>query len=251
MASEKAHSIVSLPCVRNPQGSTWSEFANLSTDEEAIMAPILSPRAFIRVLSTEQTFAHLMAIHNQIFANTPIFISTPHPTSHTTFQNLKGSGRDRYAPYFPLLQELMHRNQQTLTEAIHTKGSLKLSDLANLSIGFPRDASERVIGFTTFLRYTDPENLGDERIFAFLHTRMRKIALVIASAPNLLDATMRFINAHTVTLPFDKVCGWCGRADDHAGLKKCPCRRTRYCGAECQRRHWAAHRLECGSSAAE
>ena len=247
MASdEKTNSIIGLPRVHNPSGSTWGEFADLSAEDAAIMAPILSPRAFIRVIGSEQTFEHLLAIHNQRFADTPIFVA-----EENAFQRLKKSvSINRYAPHFAALQEIMRRNQQTLHEALHIKRALKLSDLANLSMGFPRDSAGKVTGYTTFLRFTDPENLGDERLFAFFHTPTRKTALLLAQ-PHLLDAAMRFINTHSVTLPFDKVCAWCGRADE-AGLKKCPsCRRTRYCGAECQRRHWGAHRLECSAMAAK
>jgi hypothetical protein len=48
--------------------------------------------------------------------------------------------------------------------------------------------------------------------------------------------------------PRQRTCAACGAAGD--GLKRCSgCDAVRYCGAACQRLHWAAHKDLCGGAA--
>jgi predicted DsbA family dithiol-disulfide isomerase len=45
---------------------------------------------------------------------------------------------------------------------------------------------------------------------------------------------------------FETVCSWCGAMS--GSLRKCPCKMSTYCDADCQHRHWKLHKPQCPSS---
>ena len=103
------------------------------------------------------------------------------------------------------------------------------------------------VGYIPYCRYTHPEMLGNETLFAFCcngpTSEEKRIAMVIATEPKYVDATLRTIITLGHALPLCKVCSWCGKVADQ--LKMCPCGVSRYCNAACQNAHWSLHKKIC------
>jgi hypothetical protein len=70
-----------------------------------------------------------------------------------------------------------------------------------------------------------------EMMFYFHHAKLKRTVLVTAPVGER-EAAISFLREHSTLHPFDKFCSVCGKT---GGLLKCPCKRVRNCGAECQR----------------
>ena len=219
----------------DPNGKSWGAFMDLGPNDQIILERILTPHAFRALICSEESFEYLFRISNQIFTTLPIFTLT---SSHG-IKPLQGvSARTRYSLCFYLIQQMILLNKQKLGNGISDH-----SELINISIAFCKDARDKITGFNIYCRYTDPTTIGEELVFAFFHSGMRKVALIVIPGEEHRDAALKFICSKSIVLPFDKVCAWCGRAAED--LKKCPCKAVRYCNSNCQRLHWDMHMLEC------
>lgn len=220
----------------DPHAPTWAEFVRLSPEDERVMNSIMTPAGLRNMLASEQTFVGLLAACGQIFSATPVYTLTPQG-----FQELRGgAARARYAPHFAEMQQWVLRNHEIRAEYA-ASGHSRPADFFNLSFAFPGGA-EGFVGYVTYLRYTSVELLGDEHVFLFYHQGRRKAVLAVIPSIEQRSAGVAFMCAHGLVNAFDKVCAWCGHV---GGLVKCPCRRVRYCGADCQRRHWELHKVLC------
>ena len=223
----------------DPQATTWAEFVRLSADDCAAMEGILTPRAFRVLLGSERTFERLSDVFGQIFSFTPVFALGPEG-----FRQLLGvADRARYSAWFLQIQYLVVHNTQARVDNA-SSGVCDQSRFQNMSFIFVAgEGGVRAAGFSPYFRFFWPEVHGEERIFAFHHKPMRKV--VLAAIPGLqhMPAFLQFVCESGTVVAFDKTCGWCGKTSED--LLKCPCKGVRYCGADCQRRHWALHRVAC------
>jgi hypothetical protein len=232
----KVISMESMPV--NLQAQTWGEFCSLDSPDQSVMNAIISPGAFQQIIGSDQTFRDLSTIRSQIFSNTPVLAVKPHGIIH-----LKGStATSKYSPVFFYFQHYMEHNLHVLKHNT-VNGMNDPSDFVNLSINFSKVSINSAIvhGYIPYCRYALGE---DERVFAFFHRRMRKVVLITlpsSSAP--MTAVQEYISKQGTLIPFNRFCAWCGKAD--LKLEKCPCKAVRYCGKECQRLHWGAHKVEC------
>ena len=223
----------------DPEGRTWGEYMRLSPSDQNAMEAILTPHAFRELTRTEKSFEHMFHIFNQNFSNLPIFT-----LKHQGFVPLQGVGaRTRYTLCFMLIQHILERTRQLISAGVRDQ-----SEFINMSMAFCKDPSEsKIIGYTTYCRYTDPTTIGEELVFAFFHKTLRRVVLVTVPGEEHRSAAISFICGKALVLPFDKVCCWCGRTAEN--LKKCPCKGVRYCNAECQHLHWDLHKSDCPKAA--
>ena len=203
-----------------------TEFVRLDAVMGGELKGVISPREARAVFESGRTFADLFTIDLQKFKDTPILTMT----AQGPFGECLASARGRYAKHFRMLQRM--RRSDTAREPLPVL----------MSISFAYDAGGcRVVGYAPYARCGD--RIGAETVFAFYHRLMRRVVLITAPGEEHAEAALRCICDLGVVLPFDRACGWCGAPA--GGLKKCPCKGVRYCGADCQRRHWALHRVAC------
>jgi hypothetical protein len=140
--------------------------------------------------------------------------------SKYTLHSIVGRAREAYAVHFHIL-----------------KSGAKVS-LISVS-----DREEDVLaGYIAFHVFNDA-GPGEESIYAFYHKESS--AVVLLTALGELEDAMRIITAMSIVLPAGKVCCECGGRSAQPKLKKCPCKKVRYCSKECQHAHWADHRRCC------
>ena len=218
--------------ILDPAGRTWAEFMRLDPVDQAVLGGHITPHAFRALFCKDTSFEHLYLASDQIFSNLPIFTLTS-----CGFNPIKGPIRARYSYCFHLIQNMIMHNKRLV-------GVSDLTEFVNLSVSFSKDANGKIAGYTTYMRYTDPVTIGDELVFAFYHKLMRKVVLVAVPAQEHKNAALQFICGNGIVLPFEKVCGWCGRTAED--LKKCSkCKGSRYCNSDCQMLHWGLHKHEC------
>ena len=221
--------------ILDPAGRTWAEFMRLDPVDQAVLGGHLTPHAFRALFCTDTSFEHLYLASDQIFSNLPIFTLTA-----CGFNPIKCPTRARYAYCFHLIQNMIMHNKRLV-------GVSDLTEFVNMSISFSKDTNGKIAGYTTYMRYTDPVTIGDELVFAFYHKLMRKVVLVAVPEQEHKSAALQFICGNGIVLPFEKVCGWCGRTAED--LKKCSkCKGSRYCNSDCQMLHWGLHKHECSAA---
>ena len=220
------------------QDSTKNEeFPHLDDEDKKYIDSILTPAAFRALLASEQSFVGLFTIVEQSFEQSRIFCMGTDEKISVIRHN------DRFATYYFVIQQRMRHNRQIIMEGI-----TDYDDLVNMSVCFHWNKFGKIAGYTMYTRLTDPDSiLGDAIVLAFYHAKLRRVVLLKIPGLGYRLAGGRFIGEHGVTTPFDKACGWCGRAAED--LKKCPCKGPRYCNGECQMLHWKTHKLECGGGA--
>ena len=94
-----------------------------------------------------------------------------------------------------------------------------------------------------YVPYIVAEISDTERLFAFYHKESECMAMVLA--PELsLDRKAKQIIANLGKMhTFSKTCSCCGASSQQ--LRCCPCKAVQYCDADCQKRHWKAHKKQC------
>ena len=96
-----------------------------------------------------------------------------------------------------------------------------------------------------FVPYYEHECTSLGTVYAVYCKHLSAVALI---SPDIRGAEIALAVANLgETIPFGKLCAWCGKraAAGDARLKKCPCKKCRYCSRECQLAHWGDHRPAC------
>ena len=210
-------------------------------EDQAAMDPVITQKAFRSIFHARDTFKALFTVSRQSFGELFIYTLVPSPVgSHAEL--LTRCPADEMAPYaehFWNIQRVRTANGANCVPGSSASARLSLS----VAIDF---ASGKVLGYTTYCRYTHPEKLGEKNVFAFYHKILREVVLVVIPGPEYARNATRIVCAMGVVASFDTVCSWCGAM---AGtLLRCPCKMSRYCDADCQRRHWSLHRPQCPTS---
>ena len=213
------------------------EFPHLDTMDKQYMDSILTPAAFKALLASEHSFADLFTISDQSFDKVRILSMARDETISSV--DHRSQLASQCAVYFFVMKQRMRYNQQVIAD-----GVTDYNDLVNMSVSFHWNEIGKISGYSMYTRLTDPDSMGDAIVLAFYHARLRRVVLLKIPGPEFRIAGGRFIGKHGVVIPFEKACGWCGRAAED--LKKCPCKGPRYCDGECQLMHWkTTHRFEC------
>ena len=204
----------------------------LGRDEQKYLDSILTPVAFNTLVASEHSFADLFTIFDQSFKDLRIFSMAPDGKVDPVKKNAQ------HAIYYDVIQKRMVHNQRVVTNGI-----TDINDMVNMSVCFHWNQIGKISGYTLYTRLTDPDSMGEAIVLAFYHATLRRVVLLMIPGPDHRMAASRYIGKYGVVIPFDKACGWCGRAAEN--LKKCPCKGSRYCNAECQLKHWSMHKAEC------
>ncbi len=103
-------------------------------------------------------------------------------------------------------------------------------------------------GTTTMLGYV-PYIVADindtEKLFAFYHKDSATVAMVLAPDLSLDHKAKQIIAKLGKMHKFHQTCSCCGASSQ--SLRDCPCKTVQYCDANCQKRHWKAHKKQCAA----
>ncbi len=116
-----------------------------------------------------------------------------------------------------------------------------LKKRAQVSLISVCDREEDVLaGYIAFYVFNDA-GPGKESIYAFYNKELSTVVMLTA----VCNDAFHVITELSIVLSAGKVCCECGGRRAQPKLKKCPCKKVRYCSMECQNVHWAAHRACC------
>jgi hypothetical protein len=180
-------------------------------------AHLISKRAFMALSSEMQAVEKLRTIDDMSFDDMVIFRAAP-------VKVINGRARKAYAIPFSIMKETSPRK------------------VAMMSV---RDRAKDVFdGYISFYVFNGAD---EETIYAFYQEELAAVVLLVAMGDVARDEAMRFIMHTSIRTSAGKVCCECGARAPQGGpkLKKCPCKKVRYCSRECQTAHWAAHRCCC------
>ena len=122
----------------------------------------------------------------------------------------------------------------------------------NVAMISVRDREEDVLtGYISFYVFNDAAP-DEETLYAYFHEELGAVVLLTATGEQARDAAMHIIVSTSIETSAGKVCCECGARAPQGGpkLKKCPCKKARYCSTECQHAHWPDHRACCSRGAA-
>ena len=219
------------------------EFPHFEEEDQEYVNSIITPAALKTLLASEHSFTDLFTIVDQSFKNLRIFSMGPTSSSSEKVDLIQNNiQRSKFTDCYAVMQHWMQHNQRIIADGITDH-----DDLVNMSVCFHWDQiSGKVVGYTMYSRFTDPENTGEAIVLAFFHAMLRRVVLLTIPGPEFRLAGVNFISKYGIVIPFNKACGWCGRAAD--SLKKCPCKEVRYCNTECQSKHWSIHKPTCSNN---
>lgn len=83
------------------------------------------------------------------------------------------------------------------------------------------------------------------RITLFIHEKTALPGLLIYR-PEHHTTAVEFMCRHAALRRFERACACCGRCVDRGLPSRCAGCKERYCGEECQRKHWGVHKRSCG-----
>lgn len=248
-------------------GMPWSAFPEISTEAQRVLESTYSTKAFIELHYVPETFDKLFNMDKK-FARLPIFRK-----DGSVFVQL-ASKTARY-PYIAIHNAGMERlqdNRKWRTRNVQTGNKPDIARFFNMAF-VSETKSDRYVCQKTGeeIRYSQVDgffpyfsNRSDklkEIMFYFHHKvnfyyyhhvlrqhnltaaaqDLKRVVLVTAPIDEREEA-IGFLRAHGTIHAFDKLCAMCGKTGD---LLKCKCKRVRYCGKECQMRHWAVHKVGC------
>jgi hypothetical protein len=236
---------------------SWYDYPCLSKDFQEFMSATITPSAYLKLYHQPETFEKVFGFISQKFDTLPIFRKDGWIYTQLEAKKLRSPYRpiaDAARKMLKSSKEWMERNVQEgrtrdishfINMAFVFESKLLLSDggvsrMEELSAASGLTVERLVLnGFYPYFSNRS-EALG-EIMFLFHHAKLRCLALITVPIEEREEA-VTFIRAHGTVYRFDKLCALCGKTGD---LLKCPCKRVRYCGAECQHAHWGEHRRSC------
>lgn len=178
-------------------------------------AHLISKRAFTALSLEKQAVEKLRTIDDMSFDDVVIFRAAP-----GSLKMIDGRARKAYAIPFSIMQETSPRK------------------VAMMSV---RDRAKDVLdGYISFYIF---HGADEQIIYAFYQEELAAVVLLIAIGDVSRDEAMRFIMHTSIRTSAGKVCCECGARAPK--LKKCPCKKVRYCSKVCQHAHWPDHRACC------
>lgn len=199
----------------------------MSTDTEK---HLLSKKALESLFDEDRTTSKLETVRGQSFADALFLKVITTDPAVIVLKELPIAEKDVYAKHFYNIQK--------------TVG-------CDLGVANIIEAGGGLIGFVPYYIYEDAA-LGDETIYAvYVETgshpgALSEVVFVTATGTNNQAVAVDQVSDLGLTMPFGKLCGWCGHRREVPKLLMCPCRKVRYCSKECQKAHWADHRPRCG-----
>ena len=252
----------------NSPNPSWDDYTTMDPYLREVMRSQITPKAFIELHYAPSTFGNIFQLISTRPETVPIFRQ-----EGNIFVEL---GKRSHAPYRPILacmQTLLKHNRQTIEANVFHTHSLLHDGFQNMAIvtecrnhllAPTEKAPERFEALSIFVRHqfgsdvrltsttgffpymSNRSDALGEIMFCFHHAKRRTLALVTAPIEARKDA-INFIRAHGTLHTFDKHCAVCGKTGD---LRKCPCKRVRYCCAECQHVDWPEHKAGCNGEVA-
>ena len=237
---------------------SWYEYPMLTRDYQEYMSAIVTPSAYLKLYYQTDTFEKIFSFITQKFESLPIFRKDGWVFTELEAKRL----RSPYRPIADVARKMLKSSKEWMERNLEEGNTRDISHFINMSFVFESKLLlsdeeegtrmeelsaaaglrvERSVlnGFYPYFSNRS-EALG-EIMFIFHHFKLKRLALVTVPIEEREEA-VTFIRAHGTLYRFDKLCALCGKTGD---LLKCPCKRVRYCGAECQRAHWAEHRRSC------
>ena len=247
-------------------GLSWDDYPLMSPYLREVMRAHMTPKAFIELHHAPSTFGNIFRLIGTRPETVPVFRK-----EGSIFVELAKRSHAPYRPILACMQILLKYNRSTIEKnagaarsihdgfqnmAIVTECRTNLRSMDDQTVvvagakryealsAFVRPRfggdvhSTHTAGFFPYLSNRS-DALG-EIMFCFHHAARRTLVLVTAPIEAREDA-IAFLRAHSTLHPFDKHCAVCGKTGD---LRKCPCKRVRYCSAECQQMDWPEHKEE-------
>ena len=191
-------------------------------------AAFISRRATDTLWSEQQTVEKLEKLCGLRFGDVPVLrLMENDGVNDVVLRVVSGRAKRAYAEHFQRIRRL--EGCEESTAHVITKGA-------------PPS------GYIPFYQYISA-SLGSEIIYV-CYSRQRAAVVLLLTDGSCIDdlGTQSAIVAMGEPMPYGKLCAWCGRRRttvDEPRLLKCPCKKCRYCGPECQLAHWVDHRRAC------
>jgi hypothetical protein len=214
----------------------WDAYPMLTPFMCEVLDTVMSPTAYKALHYHPDSFRRILSIDELQFDQLPIF-----KCDDTGFQLVEScSARAEYDDYFQHARSIVAQNRVVL--AMDTlRGDIALLKNMAFAVSAGVDSADgrfMVRGFYPY--FSSSIDSLQEHVFLYFHSELNRIVMAVSAAPTY---AVQFMLQTGRIHEFDKICAWCGKTG--IGLHKCPCKVVRYCGRECQRRHWASHAGEC------
>lgn len=227
---------------------SWHQYPSLTPEFQAFMSTAITPFAYYRLYFQPNTFENIFGLISQRFESLTIFRKDGWIFTQLEAKKL----RSQYRPIFDAARVMLRRSKEEQHD---------IRQFVNMSFVFEQQLFLTEGGPTRMEAFSKEEGLSvqqhvlngffpyfsnrsddlGEIMFIFHHAKLKRLALVTVPIDEREEA-VHFIRTHGTMHTFDKLCAVCGKTGE---LLKCPCKRVRYCGAECQRAHWAEHMRVC------
>ena len=213
---------------------TWDAYPTLTPFICEMLDSIMSPAAYKALHFHTGTFERILSIDQTPFDKLPIFKCF----GSGKFKQLESQpARAPYVGPFEYARDIISRNRIALkTQDINAIENMSFAVSAGME-GTGAEGRLMVKGFHPY--FTDSFKTPPEHMFMFFHAELDQIVMATSGVP---DHAVQFMIKTGKAQLFDKLCAWCGKTGN---LLKCKCKIVRYCGCDCQRRHWASHSHEC------
>jgi hypothetical protein len=248
--------------ITSAPGSSWDDYPSMCPFFREVMRTTMTPKAFVELYYTASTFEKIFGLITARFEMVPIFRK-----EGKIFVELGKKSQAPYRPIFACMQSLLKHNLQTIEDNIRnnqrdsiSRGFQNIAFVTASRVKMTTEVvSERFNALSSFTRpqygedvqstsvdgffpyFSNRSDALGEIMFYFHHSNLKGPALVTAPVQER-EAAITFLRARSTLHTFDKFCAVCGKT---GGLLKCPCKRVRYCCAECQHADWPEHRAGC------
>jgi hypothetical protein len=212
--------------------NTWAAYPSLTPLCREMLDTVMSPAAYRALHFHRDTFERILSIDQIQFDRLSIFKCFD---AGGVRQLESQSSRAPYIGHFEYARETVSRNRLVVGD-IHLLENMSFA----VSAGMEGDGAAGRLMVKGFYPYFASmiEHLN-EYMFMYFHSELDHIAMVTSTVP---EYAVQFMLKTGSVQVFDRLCAWCGKTGE---LLKCPCKVVRYCGRECQTRHWVSHANEC------